>query len=161
MQNGVFTLKDGVYNADTIIDNSEKCIKKAMNKNFKIIMTQHENKSFLRKGTDDWDLIEDVKKYSDESFIFEKSRPSIFQNTSLKGFLIENGITTIYVGGLISNGCVKDACLESVQHGFDVYLIDDCHSTVYKNAKKVINDINIQMQEAGINLISTASFVDG
>lgn len=158
MQNGVFKLKDGVYNAEAIIKNTEHCIKAALHKNMKVVMTQHENNSFLCKYSDEWDIIKDIKTYSHKSFMLEKRHPSIYQDTNLKNFLQKNDIITVYICGLISNGCIKDACLESFQLGFNVYLIDDCHSTVYKNAQKVISDVNKQMNEAGIKLISAASF---
>ena len=160
MQNGVLKLKNGISNADTIIGYSKSCLEHAINNDIQIILTQHENKSFLIKHTKDWELIDPLKKYSAKSSIIEKKNPSIFKDTGLQDYLQQINITDIYIGGLISNGCVKEACLDSIKHGYNVHLLKDCHSTFYTNAEKIIADVNNELEIAGIDLVSTPSFFE-
>jgi nicotinamidase-related amidase len=160
MQNGVFKQKNEVFNSAIIIKNAENCIRNALSNNIEIVITQHENKSSLIKHSEAWDLFDSLKNYSNKTYILEKKHPSIYKNTELQIFLQQNEISTIYIGGLVSNGCVKAACLESNKNGYNVFLISDCHSTVYKNAGKIITEVNNEMEEAGIDLITTQSFVE-
>lgn len=160
MQNGVFKLKNGIFNTATIIDNSTSCLEHAIDNDIQIILTQHENNSFLLKHSEDWELIDSVKKYSAKSFIIEKKHPGIYKDTGLQDYLQQTKITDIYIGGLISNGCVKEACLDSLNHGYNVHLIKDCHSTFYANAEKIIANVNNDLDMAGIDLLSTPSFVE-
>lgn len=57
------------------------------------------------------------------------------------------------VAGLLSNGCVRDACLGALKRGYAVCLLRDAHSTVYQNAKKIIGDVNREMEAAGVRVI--------
>jgi nicotinamidase-related amidase len=160
MQNGVFKQRNEVFNSEIIIKNTENCIRIALRNNIEIVFTQHENKSSLIKYSEAWDLIDSLKNYPNNTYILEKKHPSIYKNTELQKFLQQNEISTIYIGGLVSNGCVKVACVESNKNGYNVFLISDCHSTVYKNAEKIITEVNKEMKESGINLITTQSFVE-
>ena len=160
MQNGILKLKNGVFYVDSIIKYSEICVKHAIDNYSQVILTQHENKSFLLKHSEDWELIDSVKKYSAKTYVLEKKYPSIYKDTGLQDYLRRIGITDIYIGGLISNGCVKEACLDSIKHGYNVHLLEDCHSTFYANAKKIITDVNKELEKVGVDLVSTPSFVE-
>ncbi|MBN2738709.1 MAG: cysteine hydrolase [Spirochaetales bacterium] len=160
LQKGVVALKNGVFNADAIIKHSVICLKHAINKGIQVILTQHENNSFLIKHSENWELMESVKKYSSNAFILEKKHPGIYKESGLEEYLQQINTSDLYIGGLISNGCVREACIDSLKHGFPVHLLEDCHSTFYGNAKKVITDINSELEKAGIDLISTLSFIE-
>lgn len=160
MQNGVFALKDGVFDADGILANAEKCIRHSLDNGIKVILTRHENKSFLRRNSEGWELSDSVDKYSLKAFILKKKHPSVYEDTGLHDYLRKNDVSDIYIGGLISNGCIREACLDSIKHGYKAHLIEDCHSTFYANAKKIIAEINGEMKKAGIHLVSASSFIE-
>lgn len=160
MQDGIFSQKNGVFNSDILITNIARCIQHAHEQNMQVVITQHENKSSLVKGSEDWKVISPFQEFLPNSYILEKKHPSIYKNTNLQSFLEKDEITTLYFGGLVSNGCVKAACIESQKKGFTTQLISDCHSTFYNNAETIISDINTEMKKSGIELLSTQSFVE-
>lgn len=160
MQNGVFQLKNKVFDEEILKINTSLCINKAITKGMNIIFTQHENKTSFKKDSENWKLIDFVQTALKDSYVLHKKHPGIFKNTELLKYLQQNGIKDLYIAGLVSNGCVRAACLDSNSNGFNVFLILDCHSTVYKNAGRIITEVNNEMEAAGISLITTKSFVE-
>ena len=157
VQKGVFTLKRPVYRAKDILRNLGTIIEKARRRNILVFFTQHENVSFLKRGSGGWEFVEAVQPAPGERII-PKKHPSIFEGTGLLRLLHENDITRLVVAGLVSNGCVKDSCLEALANGFDVSLVSDAHSTLYANAEKIIRDTNRQLEEKGVMLVSCREF---
>lgn len=50
---------------------------------------------------------------------------SFFQGTNLAQELRDRGITTLFVGGLATDYCVKETVLDGRREGFEVYHLDD------------------------------------
>jgi len=50
---------------------------------------------------------------------------------------------------IISNGCIKEACLGGMKNNFNIILISDAHSTFNKNADKIISNINDELKAQG------------
>jgi nicotinamidase-related amidase len=69
--------------------------------------------------------------------------------------LKSEGITGMIIAGLLSNGCVRAACMSAIDHGYDAILLSDAHSTFYKEAAKRIRLINREMEEAGVHMMET------
>ena len=159
MQTGIFHQKNGVFNSDTLISNIKLCIQHAFEQDMQVVITQHENKSSLIKGSEDWRVINSFQEFLSKSYVLEKKHPSIFSNTNLQNDLEADDITSLYFCGLVSNGCVKAACLESIKKGFATQLISDGHSTFYNNPETIISGINAEMKNVGVELLSTPSFV--
>ncbi|MBN2853312.1 MAG: isochorismatase family protein [Clostridia bacterium] len=152
VQKGVFKFKQPVYNEDILVSNLKQVINSAKRKNIKIIYVQHENDSFLKKGSEEWEIIDDIKPITDENHIFHKKFPSAFKETDLLDYLKQEGVDKIYVAGLISNGCVKETCLDGLNKHFEIVLISDAHSTFYKDADKIIHETNEEMESKGATL---------
>ena len=51
------------------------------------------------------------------------------------------------------NGCVKEASLSALKRGYAVCLLRDAHSTIYKNAKRIIGGVNREMEAAAAHMI--------
>ena len=152
VQKGIFKLKQPVYNQDRLIVNVKETIKSAKDNNITIIYTQHENKTFLIKDSVDWEFVDDIKPTGEDHLIIYKKHPGIFKDTNLLDLLRQKEINKLYIAGLISNGCVKDACLDGLKNGYDVILIANAHSTFNKNAAKIIAKVNDEMKSQGITL---------
>ena len=160
MQTGIFHQKNGVFNSDTLISNITRCIRHAFEQEMQVVITQHENKSSLLKGSKDWRVINPFQEFLSKSYVLEKKHPSIFKNTNLQNNLEADNITSLHFCGLVSNGCVKAACMESLKKGFTTKLISDAHSTFYNNPETIIASINSEMKNVGVGLLSTPSFVE-
>ncbi len=158
MQKAIFELKRPVYAADGLIRSVNAAINAARAGGVQVIFTRHENKSFLIKGTPGWRTADeiDVREYD---VILEKKHPDVFVDTGLDGLLKAGGINTLIVAGLISNGCVKTACLSAIQRGYDVFLLSDAHSTFYKNAETIIAQTNREMEAAGVRLLTAGQML--
>jgi nicotinamidase/pyrazinamidase len=67
-----------------------------------------------------------------EAIIISKGdKPSIeaysgFQGTDLERHLKNAGVVEIFLGGLATDYCVKESCLDALQAGFDVNVLRDC-----------------------------------
>ena len=148
MQKGIFGLKQPVYDAENLIRNVNKAICFAREQGIRVIFTQHENGSFLKSGTAGHGIVGEIKVCNGDVLIAKK-HPDAFLDTGLDGMLKAQGITGLIVAGLISNGCVKDACLSALEKGYVVILPSDAHSTFYSGGKKIVETVNRDMDSAG------------
>jgi nicotinamidase-related amidase len=154
VQVGIFNLKNKVFREDELIGSIQALIQEARKRQYAIIFTQHENKSFLKKNTLDWEIVAELEPSNTDIFVM-KTHPSIFKETRLEQILDELKSKKITICGLITNGCIKQACIEALERGYDVTLIVDAHSTFNKNPEKVINEWNGKLEEMGVKLRST------
>ena len=152
MQKAIFELKQPVFEQDALLRSVKTAISIAHTSGIRIIFTKHENKSFLKKGTPGYEIVDGIGVREDD-IITEKKHPAVFLDTGLNEILKSEGIKTLFVAGLISNGCVKHACLSAMERGYTVYLLSDAHSTIYKNAARIIKDISREMEAAGVKLL--------
>ncbi len=82
--------------------------------------------------------------------IIAKKHPNILEGTSLDNALKREGIATLIIAGLISNGCVRDSCLTALKNRYNVILLGNVHGTFYSNGKRVVEGINRETEEAGV-----------
>jgi len=154
MQEGIFKLKQPVHNELILIENINKIIDWAKSNQIKIFYSQHENTTFLKYDSADWEIVKALQVVDDAVMVYKKNQ-SIFIETELLNQLKSQNITKILVVGLISNGCIKESCLDALRNNLEVILIKDAHSTFYKNAEKVIDQINNELENAGVSLQTT------
>lgn len=154
MQVGIFHQRNKVFREDELIGTIQALVQVARKKRYSIIFTQHENKSFLKKNTLNWEIVQELEPSNTDIFVM-KTHPSIFKETRLEQILDELETKNIYICGLITNGCIKQACIEALARGYDVTLFVDAHSTTNKKPEKVINEWNGKLEEMGVRLKST------
>lgn len=159
VQNGVFHMKQPVHNAEALIENLTRAIGWARGKGVPVIYVQHENKTFLKKDSADWDIAAAIAPNEGDTRVYKK-KPNAFEGTDLREVLEKEGIGELIVGGLVSNGCVQATCQGAVALGYRVILMKDGHSTVYKNPEKVIEGVHNALGEKGV-AIRTVEDVTG
>lgn len=158
MQTGIFNLKQSVFNQEQLIENINALILFARKQKNPIFFTQQNNKTFLIKGSEAWEIIPELNRHEKDGYVY-KSHPGIFKNTNLESLLNEMGINHLLICGLITNGCVQQACADSFEKGYHVTLVSDAHSTFYKNPEKIISHWNNQLSTMGIRLSDTKTLV--
>ncbi|KAL8386858.1 hypothetical protein RB595_010338 [Gaeumannomyces hyphopodioides] len=81
-------------------------------------------------GDLDTEMVQGVEKGTD--FYFNKNRISGLwgAQTPLGLFLQENGITTLFIGGVNSDQCVWGTLLDGYYKGFDMIYVPDCAATI-------------------------------
>ena len=153
MQAGIFRMKQPVYEAEALIQAVSNAVDSARSEGLPVIYTRHENTSFLKSGTDAWQIIPEITPRQ-EDVILSKRHPSVFRDTPLEDLLRDRGITRLRICGLISNGCVKDACLEALHKGYQVTLLANGHSTFYRDAPRLIAQWNRDLAAKGATLLT-------
>ena len=153
MQAGIFQMKQPVYEAEALIQAVSNAIDSVRSGGLSVIYTRHENTSFLKSGTDAWQIIPEITPHPEDAII-AKRHPSVFRDTPLEDLLRKRGIRRLRICGLISNGCVKDACLEALQKGYPVTLIANGHSTFYRDAPRLIAQWNQDLEAKGATLLT-------
>jgi maleamate amidohydrolase len=62
----------------------------------------------------------------EDEFILEKTRASVFFQTPMASYLVQNQIDTVVVCGVSTSGCVRASVVDCFSHGFNTIVIDDC-----------------------------------
>lgn len=79
--------------------------------------------------------------------------------TGLGDYLKEQGVTQVFVMGLATDYCVKFTALDSIELGFETYLIEDASRGVNLQAGDVDEAVS-EMKAKGVNIIQSASLLD-
>jgi nicotinamidase/pyrazinamidase len=77
------------------------------------------------------------------------------RDTGLAAYLRERGVTAVYICGLATDYCVKFTALDSVQLGFETYVIEDACRGVDNPPGSVEHALE-EMRTASVKLITTA-----
>jgi maleamate amidohydrolase len=59
-------------------------------------------------------------------WILEKTKASAFFGTPLAIYLVKEHIDTVVLCGCTTSGCVRASTVDSLSHGFNSFVIDDC-----------------------------------
>jgi len=84
-----------------------------------------------------------------------KDAYSGFDGTDLSEYLKNSGIKRVFVGGLATDYCVKATALDSIEEGFETYILEDIVRGVNINSgddKRALEEI----KENGGNIIKTS-----
>jgi len=81
----------------------------------------------------------------DNTFTFiTKTEHSGFSSESFTNFLKDTGTRVLFLCGFLAEYCVKQTALDALDHGYDVYLIEDCIGTgddVQFRKQEMINEL--------------------
>lgn len=157
MQYGL--LERNVVNKVTLVNNVNALLDFFHLKEKPVFLIRHTNTSFSAENSENWQIDERMN-IADNDILINKTHSSIFKEKQFLSLLKENNISNLVVVGLVSNGCVKAACLDAKQIGIGVILISDGHSTFHKEGQNVINYWNNFLQNEGIKVITTNNFLN-
>ncbi|MBW4077337.1 MAG: cysteine hydrolase [Acidobacteria bacterium] len=95
-----------------------------------VIFVQHEENDDpqLTRGTPGWEFADGLD-YQESDPIVAKTFRDSFANTTLDELLQKFGSTKLIVTGAQSDYCVQTTALSALQHGYDVTLVSDAHTT--------------------------------
>ena len=152
MQNAVFSLKRPVYRKEILIENVQQAVAIAGERGMQVVYSLHENDTFLKKGTFGHRLTGPLA-VREGDLLIHKSKPDVFGDSYLEETLRRLHIASLTIAGVISNGCVRTACLSALAKGFAVTLLSDAHSTFFANPEKHIAGVNSAVERAGARVI--------
>lgn len=157
MQEGL--LQREIFQKDQLINNINSLLSEFHSKNKTVFLFRHTNNSFSKENSNEWQLCNKLS-ITDKDIIMNKNHSSIFKEKQFLSLIKESRITEVVIAGLVSNGCVKEACLDAQKLGLSVKLISDGHSTFHKDAAKVVGEWNARLSDEGIKVISTVELQD-
>jgi len=156
MQQGLLDKKT-MYRRKELIDNVNRLIEFFHREKASVFLIRHENATFLKRDTQGWQLSMDMVR-SDTDILMDKTHGSVFREQHFERALQSTGLKAVVVTGLVSNGCVRAACLDAKAKGYNVVLISDAHSTFAKDAKKTVEAVNAQLSGECIRLCTTDEY---
>ena len=156
VQNEQFEAATPVYKADQLLQNITLLITKARQEGVPVFFIQHSADSYLKFGSEGWQLHPRIQPTAGEPIIHKRHGNS-FEDTTLQEQLIERGVSRVVVTGLVTHGCVKATCLGALEAGYKVMLVSDAHSNFSKDAPKVIEKWNQELSNKGTILVETQS----
>ena len=119
---------DITKNYGEIIENVNRAIDWAVQKELWVIYIQHNNLSAgtrtFKPGTHGAEFVPELKVVSDH--IFTKSKSSALTSETFTAFIQEHGITGFYVAGADAAACIKSTCFNMAKSGYTVHVLSDC-----------------------------------
>lgn len=82
--------------------------------------------------------------------VFRKSRQSAFTNPALEEYLRSHGIQRLLACGIASSACVFGTVNAAVALGFDVTLVGDAHSDLYRGSADTALRWNVTYERMGV-----------
>ena len=119
---------DITKNYREIIENVNKAIEWAVQKELWIVYIQHNNLSAgtrtFKPGTHGAELVPELSVVSDH--IFTKVKSNALTNDEFVAFIKENGINEFYLAGADAAACIKSTCYNMAKSGYTVHVLSDC-----------------------------------
>lgn len=84
------------------------------------------------EGTWGYQIADEIKPLDNE-IVIRKNRPSAFIGTNLDMILRSNGIRTVVVTGLITEGCVDSTARDALFRDYFVVVLEDCVDSVWED----------------------------
>ena len=103
-----------------------------------------ESKSF-RKGTWGAEIVDDLKPRPSDIVVEGKRGLDAFASTNLDFILRSRGITTIALGGFLTNCCVESTMRTAYEKGYSVITLKDCTATLSEDEQRLAIEKNYPM----------------
>jgi ureidoacrylate peracid hydrolase len=103
-----------------------------------------DSKSF-RKGTWGAEIVQDLEPAEQDIVVEGKRGLDTFASTNLDFILRSRGITTIALGGFLTNCCVESTMRTGYEKGFDVITLKDCTATLSEEEQRLAVEKNYPM----------------
>lgn len=155
LQRGLFNKQNRIYKEEGLVENINFLIDHCRHMNIPIVFIRHTNKSSLLENSEDWQIHSGVD-IKEEDLCFNKEHSSLFKEKKILKVFESMGIRSLIITGLVTQGCVKAACLDGKKSGYEVKLVQDAHSNFNKNAKELIDEWNQNLSEQGVIVLPTA-----
>ncbi|MGO8686707.1 MAG: cysteine hydrolase family protein [Candidatus Dormibacteria bacterium] len=95
-----------------------------------VVFVQHEDAEDpeMTAGSPGWQLAAALERAGSDPVVAKQYRDS-FAGTRLEAVLRESGTRRLIVTGAQSDFCVQTSALSALQHGYDLTLVSDAHTT--------------------------------
>jgi nicotinamidase-related amidase len=117
----------GAWDSERIVANVAHAVERARADHVPVVWVQHEDEE-LPAGSAQWQWVPELVPAPGERLI-HKSFNSAFEETELEEELAKLGATHITLAGAASNWCIRATGYGALDHGYDLTLIRDAHTT--------------------------------
>ncbi|WP_018883502.1 cysteine hydrolase family protein [Paenibacillus massiliensis] len=144
---------DITKNYKEIIDNINKAIKWAVDKDIHVIYVRHENLSdgtrTFKPHTRGSELAPDLNMVSEN--IFTKYKGSALSSEEFTDYISKNQICDFYITGADAVACVKSTCYNLRKANYSVNVLSDC---ITSYDKRKIDEMLCYYESKGSKIIS-------
>ncbi|MBP2033336.1 nicotinamidase-related amidase [Clostridium algifaecis] len=125
-----------LWNTEKTLENIEKAIVKANDKNIPIILIQHIADSsqgiapFFNEGTHGAEIHQRILKAAPNAKIVIKAFADSFHKTNLEEVLSELGVEELLVCGMMTQNCVTHTAISKEAEKYSVKILPDCCTTI-------------------------------
>jgi nicotinamidase-related amidase len=103
-----------------------------------------DSKSFV-KGSWGAHIVDALEPQGSDIVIEGKRGLDAFASTNLDFILRSRGITTIAIGGFLTNCCVESTMRSAYERGYDVFTLTDCTATLSEEEQRFAIEKNFPM----------------
>lgn len=118
---------EGAWDADGVVARIATLQDRARSEGVPVIHVQHADEQ-MPEGTDGWRLVDAVAPRDGETVVGKHFSDS-FAETTLNETLQGLGVGHLVIAGAQTDWCVRTTALRSLSEGYDVTLVEDCHTT--------------------------------
>jgi len=125
-----------LWNTEKTLENIEKAIEKATDKNIPVILIQHIADSslgvapFFNESTEGAEIHPRVLKAASNAKIVIKVFADSFHRTNLEEVLSKFGIEELLVCGMMTQNCVTHTAISKSAEKYNVKILPDCCTTI-------------------------------
>ena len=117
------------YHRDEVLGNIRGLIDRAQQSGIPVIWIQHHaGGSPLERGTEGWQIVEEVRP-GEGATVIEKEYLDSFVETGLRAELDRLGVGHLVICGAATDACIRTTAARSQMEGYDVTLVADGHTT--------------------------------
>jgi nicotinamidase-related amidase len=132
-----------LWNTETILNNIESAIEKAVSQDVPIIVVQHIANAaqgiapFFNEGTTGADVHPRILAAAPNATIVIKEYADSFVETTLEETLTSLGATELLVCGMMTQNCVTHTAISKSAEKYKVSILVDCCTTVNENIHNI------------------------
>jgi nicotinamidase-related amidase len=89
--------------------------------------------------------------------IYSKSKMSAFSNEQLCLFLKENGISELYITGLLAEACIKSTAIAAIKNNYDAIIVEDAVGSA--NVKRKLVAL-LYCERKGANIVTAQKLLN-
>ena len=153
VQQALFTQPNPIYNASQLILTINSLVNRSHLRGIPVVYIQHSNKTLLKEGTPGWQSHPDLNPLETDLLI-HKAQGNAFIDTLLQNQLESRYVKNLLITGLVTHQCIQATCLGGLELGYRVFLVEGGHSNFRKDAAKVIETVQLDLEKAGVLLVS-------
>ena len=140
------------YRRHEVVATISDAVEKARAAEVQVIWVQH-SEDEMPIGSPQWEITPELVPLEGEQIIRKTFRSS-FVETDLSDVLAAGDIGHLVICGAETNNCVRHTCHSALELGYDITLIEDCHTTTgfewngyVVDAARVVDEQNINFMD--------------